>query len=182
MSCRILVGSFDREEDLIEAIHCAREQGCRIVDVYVPYAVHGLDRVLGLRPSRLSWVAFGCGALGVLLALAFQFWTTAIDWPVDVGGRPWNSLPAFVPVTFEMMVLFAGLGTVLAFLLTCRLFPGKQPGLSFPGVTDNHFVLVLQERDATFDPDVVRRMLRACHAVDSEEREEKETSRCRCAS
>jgi hypothetical protein len=173
MSCRILVGSFDHEEDLLEAIARVREQGWRIVDVYVPYPVHGLDRALGLRPSRLTWVAFACGVLGVALALWFQFWTTAVDWPLNVGGRPWNSLPAFVPMTFEMMVLFAGLGIVLAFLLTCRLFPGKKlASLSFPGVTDNHFVLVLQEGDAAFDPDVVRRMLRACHAVDAEEREE----------
>lgn len=182
MSCRILVGSFDQEEDLLEAVARVRKEGWRIVDVYVPYAVHGLDRALGLRPSRLSWVAFFCGTLGVVAAVWFQFWTTAVDWPINVGGRPWNSLPAFVPTTFEMMVLFAGLGIVAAFLLACRLYPGKKPDLSFSGVTDNHFVLVLQERDASFDADVVRRMLGACHAVDAEEREEQETDRCRCAS
>jgi hypothetical protein len=180
MSCRILVGSFDHEEDLLDAVARVRQQGWRIVDVYVPYAVHGLDRALGLRPSRLSWVAFVGGALGVALAVWFQFWTTAVDWPINVGGRPWNSWPAFVPVTFELMVLFAGLGIVLAFLLTCRLYPGKKPDLAFSGVTDNHFVVVLQERDAAFDPDVVRRMLRACHAVDADERQEKETARCHC--
>lgn len=181
MSCRILVGSFDHEEDLLEAIARVREQGWRIVDVYVPYAVHGLDQALGLQPSRLPWVAFGAGALGVALTLWFQFWTTAVDWPLNVGGRPWNSLPAFVPVTFEMMVLFAGLGIVLAFLIRCRLYPGKKPELSFPGVTDNRFVLVLQERDAAFDPEIAGWMLHASHAVDAVEREEMETSRCRCA-
>lgn len=182
MSCRILTGSFDREEDLLEAIARVRQHGWRIVDVYVPYAIHGLDRLLGLRPSRLPWVAFVCGALGAALALGFQFWASAIDWPINIGGRPWNSLPAFVPVIFEMMVLFAGLGVVLAFLFVCRLFPGKKSDLSFPGVTDNHFVLVLQERDAVFDADVVRGLLRSCHVVEAEEREEKETARCHCDS
>lgn len=178
MSCRILTGSFDREEDLLAAVARAREHGWRVVDVYVPYPVHGLDRVLGLRPSRLPWAAFLCGALGVALALGFQFWASSIDWPINVGGRPWNSLPAFVPVIFEMMVLFAGLGVVAAFLLVCRLFPGKKPDLLFPGVTDNHFVLVLQERDSTFDADVAQRLLQSYHAVESGERVEKETARC----
>lgn len=180
MSCRILVGSFDHEEDLLRAVARVREQGWRIADVYVPYAVHGLDRALGLRPSRLSWVAFVCGALGVAAAVWFQFWATAVDWPINVGGRPWNSLPAFVPTTFEMMVLFAGLGIVAAFLFVCRLFPGKKPDLSFSGVTDNHFVLVLREGDSTFDAEVVRNLLGACHALDAQEREELETAKCHC--
>lgn len=179
MSCRLVIGTFDHAEDLLEAIPRVREQGWRIVDVYVPYPVHGLDQALGLRPSRLSYVAFAGGALGVILALWFQFWASAVSWPINVGGRPWNSLPAFVPLTFEMMVLFAGLTIVPAFLLRCRLFPGKRPYPLFPAVSDNHFVIVLQERGAAFDPDVARRTLRACHAVKVEEREEKEMPRCR---
>ncbi|HEX7379210.1 MAG TPA: DUF3341 domain-containing protein [Pirellulales bacterium] len=180
MSCRILVGSFEHEEDLLQAVARVREQGWHINDVYVPYPVHGLDRALGLRPSRLSWAAFVCGALGVAAAIWFQFWTTAVDWPINVGGRPWNSLPAFVPTTFEMMVLFAGLGIVAAFLFVSRLYPGKKPVLSFPGVTDNHFVLVLREGDSTFDADIVEHLLGACHALHSVEREEMETAKCHC--
>lgn len=180
MSCRILTGSFDREEDLLAAVARVRENGWRVVDVYVPYPVHGLDRELGLRPSRLPWAAFVCGLFGAASAWGFQYWASAIDWPINVGGRPWNSLPAFVPVIFEMMVLFAGIGVVLAFLVVSRLFPGKRPDLLFSGVTDNHFVLVLQERNAAFDPDVVQGLLRACHVVEAEEREEMEAARCRC--
>lgn len=178
MSCRILTGSFDREEDLLAAVARVRENGWRVVDVYVPYPVHGLDQVLGLRPSRLPRVAFFCGAMGAVLALAFQYWASAIDWPINVGGRPWNSLPAFVPVIFEMMVLFAGLGIVAVFLFVCRLYPGKKPDLAFAGVTDKHFVLVVQERDAAFDADVVQRLLRTCHVIEAEEREEHEAARC----
>lgn len=178
MNCRLLTGSFEREEDLLAAVARVRAQGWRIVDVYVPYPVHGLDRALGLKPSRLPWAAFICGLLGTLLALAFQFWASAIDWPINVGGRPWNSLPAFVPVTFEMMVLFAGLGIVAAFLFACRLFPGKKPAIKFAGATDNQFVLMVQERDSTFDTDLAEQLLHHCHAVDAEERLEKETARC----
>lgn len=174
MNRRTLIGSFSHEDDLLEAIARVREQDWRVIDVYVPYPVHGLDRALGLAPSRLSWVAFVCGALGVILALLFQFWTSAVDWPINVGGRPWNSLPAFVPMTFEMMVLFSGLGIVLAFFIRSRLFPGKAPERSYRGATDNRFVLVLREGNAAFNPDFALRLLRDCRAVEAREREERE--------
>jgi molybdopterin-containing oxidoreductase family membrane subunit len=162
----VLIGDFATEEEVLRATRAAREQGYRIVDVYTPYAVHGLDRAMGLRPSRLPWACFAAGLFGVTFALAFQFWTMAYDWPINVGGKPWNSLPAYVPVAFEVMVLLAGLGVVGAFLLRCRLFPGKYA--AFPiagnaetgdgrlaekvpvpcvGVTDDRFVLVLENRE-----------------------------------
>src|SRR5260370_20334631 len=113
MGERILVGSFANEEDILEAVRAARARGFRIADVYTPYAVHGLDQAMGLRPSRLPWACFAFGLLGVASALGFQFWTMAIDWPLHVRGQPWNSLPAYVPIAFECMVLGAGLGVVL---------------------------------------------------------------------
>jgi mono/diheme cytochrome c family protein len=103
-----------------------------------------------------------------------QFWTSAVYWPLNVGGRPWNSLPAFVPVTFELMVLCAGLGVVATFLVVSRLYPGKGTRLPYPGVTDNRFVLVLKETDAAFDAGATRRLLEHHGAVHTEEREESE--------
>ena len=178
---RVLVASFVREQDVLMATQAARGHGFRIADVYTPYAVHGLDRAMGLRPSRLPWVCFACGLLGVASALAFQFWTMAWNWPVNVGGKPWNSLPAYVPVAFELMVLFAGLGVVLAFLLRCRLLPGKRAAPLYPAVpptegkaglgdaTDDRFVLVLEDPAVESDANVARWLLRDCHAVGVEE-------------
>jgi mono/diheme cytochrome c family protein len=171
---RLLIGVFEQEGDVVAAAEAAREHGLRIVDVYTPYAVHGLDRALGLRPSRLSGACLLFGLLGVGVALWLQFWTSAVDWPLNVGGRPWNSLPAFVPVTFELMVLCAGLGVVATFLVVSRLFPGKGTRLAYPGITDNRFVLVLQEADAAFDAGSTRRLLEHHGAVHTEEREESE--------
>ena len=121
-----MIAVFDNETDLLAATRAAREAGCEIVDVYTPYAVHGLDEAMGLRPSRLGWVCFLCGAAGAALAVWAQFWTSAVDWPLNVGGKPFNSLPAFVPVIFEVCVLLAGLGVVGALLLRCRLWPGRE--------------------------------------------------------
>src|SRR5271166_1942554 len=137
---RVFVGTFATEEDVLGAARAARERGLRIADAYTPYAVHGLDRAMGLRPSRLPWVCFGLGLLGAVFKLTFQFWAMAVDWPINVGGKPWNSLPAYVPVTFEVMVLLAGLGVVFAFLLRCRLLPGKQATPLFRGATDDTFL------------------------------------------
>lgn len=172
MSRRVVLGIFRREEDILEATHATRRNGLKILDVYAPYAVHGLDKAMGLRTSRLPWLCFLAAAVGAILKLWFEFWTTMVDWPVNVGGKPWNSLPAFVPVTFEVMVLSAGLSTVFAFLLISRLWPGKRPVLPAPGITDDRFVLVVEETDAAFDLTRVRGLFERFNAVSVEERVE----------
>jgi len=171
MTRRTVLGVFEHEEDLVRAAEGARGQGWRIVDVYSPYPMHATARLLGLRRSRLSIAAFVFGAIGVGAAFWFQFWTSAQDWPLNIGGRPWNSLPAFVPVAFEMMVLFAGLGMVLTLLLVCRLFPGKVACRPTPRVTDDRFVLELQASQSGSDLDAIRRFVSECHGSSLEESE-----------
>jgi hypothetical protein len=172
----VLIGIFDHEDDILEVTREAREQGFRIVDVFAPYAVHGLDRAMGLTPSRLPWVCFALGLFGAAFKVWFEYWTTASDWPINVGGKPWNSLPAFVPITFEVMVLFAGLSTVAAFLFVSRLLPGRKASVLFPGVTNDRFALVIEEADAAFDPVKVQRMMERYGAVHVEERVEEEAA------
>jgi ActD protein len=172
MNRRIVLATFDNESSLLEATRESRESGLKIVDAFTPYAVHGLDRAMGLRPSRLPWVCFVAALVGATLKLWFEFWTSMVDWPLDVGGKPWNSLPAFVPVTFEVMVLSAHLTTVFAFFVLVRLWPAKRPVLPCPRITDDRFVLVLEETGAQFDFTQVRRMLEGHDAVEVEERYE----------
>ncbi|OGC91657.1 MAG: hypothetical protein A2W25_13230 [candidate division Zixibacteria bacterium RBG_16_53_22] len=172
MNQRYLIGIFEREEDILSATNASRLHGFVISDVYAPYAVHGLDKAIGLSPSRLPWVCFLLGLLGAALKVWFEFWTTGIDWPVNVGGKPWNSLPAFVPVTFEVMVFFAGVSTVIAFLFVSRLWPGARAPLADRGVTDNRFVLILEDTGPAFDQDRAREIFKKSNAVDIEERVE----------
>ena len=143
MTRGVLYSLVKDEADVLAATKHVRSQGLEVVDVYTPYAVHGLDKAMGLSPSRLTWVCFGCGALGALSMTWFQFWTSAVDWPINVGGKPWNSLPAFVPVLFEFCVLLAGLGAVAALFLRCGLLPGRAARIVHPAVTDNRFVLAV---------------------------------------
>jgi ActD protein len=170
MSRRIVLGVFDSESGLLGATRESRADGLEIVDTFTPYAVHGLDAAMGLKPSRLPWVCFAAAVTGAALKLWFEFWATMTDWPLNVGGKPWNSLPAFVPVTFEVMVLSAGLATVFTFLVIARLRPAKRPALVHPAVTDNRFVLVLEEHDARFDFSQIRSLLARHGALEIEER------------
>lgn len=170
MSDRVLLATFEHEADLLASTVELRRRGYKIIDAFTPYAVHGLDRALGLRPSRLTWVCFVCGMVGALGMLWFEYWVGAVSWPIDVGGKPWNSLPSNVPVAFETAVLLAGFGSVFALLGVARLYPGKQVDPLVKRATDDRFVLVLDEADARFDVSQVEAMLRPFNLLELEER------------
>ena len=154
-----VVATFSEEHGLKEAVRLMRARGYRIYDVYGPYPVHGLPELMGLRRSRLPLLSFAAGVGGLLGALALQFYTNVIDWPLNVGGKPANSTPAFIPIAFELTVLSAGLATAAGFLARCRLAPGASASLFAEGTTEDSFALVLRRRDATFDAGEARRLL-----------------------
>ena len=170
MSRRRLLGFFEDEDDILAATRAVRGAGYEISDVYSPYAVHGLDKAMGLEPSKLPWVGAALGLAGAAAKVWFEIWTSEYDWPINVGGKPFNSLPAFIPVTFEVMVLFAGMSTVFAFFLVARLYPGRRAEPPDPAVSDHRFVMVIEENDAAFDADTVHRLLREFHVGRVEER------------
>jgi mono/diheme cytochrome c family protein len=170
MNKRILVATFAHEEGLLGAAEALRGRGLKLLDAYTPYPVHGLDEAIGLPPSRLPWACAALGAVGAGAMWWLQHWTSAVDWPINVGGKPWDSLPAFVPVIFESMVLAAGVGTVLLFFLVSRLRPGRRERLVIPEVTDDRFALVVEETDAAFDLHALRPVLQRHDALLIEER------------
>jgi len=147
---RYTAALFENEDDLVAGAGAARRAGFEIYDAYTPFPVHGLDRAVGLAPSRLTWIAFVAGAVGLIFALTLQVWTSAYDWPLNVGGKPFNSFPLFIPVAFELTVLFSGLIAIGVLFARHRmwLFSKRQV---FERVTDDRFVLVLKQSDASFD-------------------------------
>jgi len=146
-----------------------QELSPEVVDVYTPYAVHGLDKAMGLKQSRLTWACFAFAMAGCALALWFQYWTSAIDWDLNVGGKPFNSLPAFTPVLFELMVLFGGLGVVFTFFVVARLYPGKRGRPIVPGVTNDRFALVCEDRTAYLPGSRIHELLNQFNALAVEE-------------
>jgi hypothetical protein len=169
MKGRVLVSVFQSEDDVVQAATAARQAGVDIVDVYVPYAVHGMDRAMGLPPSRLPWVCFLTGLFGCVSMTVFQFWASAVSWPLNVGGKPWNSLPAFAPAIFEVTVLCAGVGSVLFFIFWTGLRPGRMSEVSDLRVTDDRFALVL--RPTGSNRQAVDALLARFHPVSVEERD-----------
>jgi len=170
MTRRLFVASFEREQDILGVTGAVRRHNWNILDIYAPYAVHGLDKKMGLTPSRLPWVCFLLGLTGAGAKVGFEYWASWLDWPVNVGGKPWDSLPAFVPLTFEIMVLFAGVSTVIALFLVSKLFPGKKPQLISPRVTNDRFALVFEHTGGDVDVAEVQNLLKSYNAVEIEER------------
>ncbi len=140
---KYLVGEFDNEFDLKDAVSAIRNDGFIIEDAYTPYGVHGLDIAMGLKPSRLAKVCFGFATLGLTVALWLQYILSAVDWPINIGGRPWNSVPAFMPIAFEVTILFAGLGTVFSFFLWRKFKIAKRNYHPSFIATDNKFFVVI---------------------------------------
>src|SRR5215468_6092028 len=152
MSRTRLVATFSDADAVCDAVRRLRARGVRIDDVYSPYPVHGLDRAMGLRPSRLPLVTLFGGAFGAAGALAMQFYMAVFDWPLNVGGKPPNSTLAFVPIAFELTVLCAGLMTAGAFLVRSRLVPNAGARRIAVRATEDTFTLVLQcRREDGFD-------------------------------
>ena len=112
---RFVVGCFDDEDVLFPAVKKIRTAGYKIQDVYTPYPVHGLDKALGMRDTSLHTAGFVYGITGTTTALTCMGWIFTKDWPLNIGGKPNFPLPAFIPITFELTVLFAAVGMVLTF-------------------------------------------------------------------
>lgn len=163
------VASYGEEAEMLDAIRRLREAGQDIVDVYSPYPIHGLDELLGLGASRIGWVTFAAGGFGAIAAFGLQAWTSAVSWPVNVGGKPNLSTLAFIPITFEATVLCAGLATAAAFLWRSRLYPRRlQPVAA--GVTDDRFAIVVDPRQGRLGDDGLLRLLQETGALFVNER------------
>lgn len=140
----VLFGLYNDEEDLIRAIKSARNKHLDIMDVFTPFPVHGLDPALGLSESRLHIAGFVFGALGTLTAFLGMTWIFTRDWPIIFGGKPYWSVPAFIPITFELTVLFASIGMVVTFYTICGLGPGVVNPVLDDRITDDKFCLAFQ--------------------------------------
>jgi hypothetical protein len=138
-----VIGFFNEEHALIEATRRVRDARYEHFDAFTPYPVHGLDAAQGLKRSPLPFVTFGAGLAGFCLAFLLEYWTSAVDWPINVGGKPLNSWPAFVPIMFELTVLFAGLATVGAMFIFNGL-PNMKRRIFDPSLTRDRFALVIE--------------------------------------
>lgn len=147
----VLYGLYDDEQELIKAVKEARAADLDIMDVYTPFPVHGLDPVLGLSESRLHQAGFVYGALGTMTAFGVMTWVFTRDWPIIFGGKPYFSAPSFIPITFELTVLFASIGMVVTFYIINGLGPGVTNKYIDPRVTDDKFCIAFDVSESSDD-------------------------------
>jgi hypothetical protein len=141
------VACYDTEDTLFPAIKKVRGNGHKIDDVYTPFPVHGLDHALGEKETDLHIAGFCFGITGTTTAVSFIGWTLSKDWPQNFGGKPHFALPAFIPIIFELTVLFAAVGMVLTWCYLNQIMPGVKKHLFDPRQTDDLFVLTIDVTD-----------------------------------
>jgi hypothetical protein len=136
------VAYFKSSAEVLAAAKAATARGFSDVESYTPFPIHGMDEALGLKPSIVPWATLVGGTVGFGLAVHLQIWTSAYDWPINVGGKPFISGPAFIPIMFELTVLLAGLSTAF-FMFAINGLPSLRPSPFDPRVTDDKFALYI---------------------------------------
>ncbi|MGE5444005.1 MAG: DUF3341 domain-containing protein [Ignavibacteriales bacterium] len=157
-----LAAEFDNPELLLSAARRAHEEGYRQMDAYSPFPVEGLSEAIGFRSTNLPFIVFFGGLIGAVGGYLLQYYISVISYPLNVGGRPYNSWPAFIPVTFELTILIAALTAVIAMLALNDLPMPYHPIFNVPDfkrATRNRFFLCIESADPKFDREETRRFL-----------------------
>ena len=162
-----LLGEFASPEDLVRAASRVRDAGYTKWDAHTPFPVHGLDSAMGIRTTRLPFLVLGAGLVGTTSGLLMQWWMNAVDYPLIISGKPFNSIPADIPVTFELTVLLASLTAFIGMLVLNALPRFNHPLFklaAFRRVTDDAFFLVIEAADPRFDLEKTGQLLVEEHA------------------
>jgi len=157
-----MLAEFEDAGALLRAARKVREAGYSNFDAHSPFPIHGMDEAMGEQRSPLGWIVGIMGLIGGGGALLMQWWTSAVNYPVIVGGKPFFSLPAFIPITFELTILLAAFGAVFGMLYLNRLPKLFHPNFfsnRFERVTDGGFFMSIEASDPQFEVDRTRSYL-----------------------
>ena len=162
-----VIAEFPSPETLLHAIHETRGAGYEIIEAYTPFPIEEVWEAIGHPPSKVPLLVLIGGILGCVGGYSLCVWTSAIDYPINIGGRPFHSWPAFIPVTFEVGILFGALGAVFGMFALNRLPMHSHPLFKsriFERVTDDAFFISIESWDPKFDPSATGKLLESLGA------------------
>jgi hypothetical protein len=164
-----VIAQFDDSSSLIGAVRQVRKAGYTRIDAFTPYPVHGLDDELGVRGTKLPAIVLSAGIVGAFTGFGMQYFAMAVHLPLNIGGKPLNSWPAFIPITFEVTILFAALSAVIGMLVLNGLPQPYHPvfhAKNFERASVDQFFLCIQSDDPRFDQIEARNLLASTGAVE----------------
>lgn len=160
-----IVGIWSDDHKIVEAAHKMREAGYKHFDAITPFPVHGMEEAVGIKRSPIPYITFVAAVTGGSLGLLLEYWTSAINWPLNVGGKPFFSLPAFIPIVFELTILFAALSSVGAMFILNKL-PQVDPPIIDPDLTCSKFALWVPDTEPGYSAEKVEAFLKQIGAED----------------
>ena len=144
-SSKFVHAIYNDDDILLSAVKMVKDEKFHIEEIYTPFPVHGLDKAMGLEPTRIAIASFIYGCIGFTVAILMMNYIMIEDWPMDIGGKPSFSyienMPSFVPIMFELTVFFAAHLMVITFYLRSRMWPLKEAENPDPRTTDDHFLI-----------------------------------------
>lgn len=169
---KYILGHFDDPDVMMHGIDNLQKNNVSIYDVFTPFPIHGIEKKLGIKRSRLPIAAFCFGITGTITAFIMVYYMLVIDWPMNIGGKPAFAFPDFIPVMFELTVLFCAFGMVFTFFYVNHLFPGRAPRVMDLRASDDRFVIAIDAKDNA-DHSKVDSILKEAGAVEIKHNERK---------
>ena len=166
-SVKIFHALYNDDDILLSAVKKIKEKHYDIEEVYTPFPVHGLDKAMGLEPTRIAIAAFIYGCIGITVATLMMNYIMIVDWPQNIGGKPsfsyLENMPAFVPIMFELTVFFAAHLMVITFYMRSKLWPFKKAENPNPLTTDDKFLVEIEVHD---NEKLLKSILKKSGAID----------------
>lgn len=162
---RGIAGIWDEEHLVVKAARKTRESGFAKFEAISSYPIHGMEEACGIKRSWLPYVTFVAGVIGMFGGLLLTWWTSAVDWAINVGGKPFFSLPAFIPIIFELTILFAALSSVAALFVACKL-PRVDPPVIDPDLSSHRFAIFIPHNDVGYDEARIEKMFKDMGATE----------------
>lgn len=171
MSAKNIYALFNDDDILMDGLKKAMSKGLYIKEVYSPFPVHGIEKVLGVKWTNIAIASFIYGMTGLTLAVLGMYYFMIQDWPMNIGGKPnfslFENLPAFIPIAFEFAVLCAAHGMAITYLLLNKTYPGAKARNPHPRTTDDHFAVeIIPAYNTKFTKEQIAGIMKESGAVE----------------